>query len=101
MPEAVRGCGGVPRQRIRLVPYPATEADVDAIRRREGRRYELIDGILSEKDKGFQEGFLAAVLVRLIGNFVDAHNLGAVNGADGMMRLAPGLVRIPDVSFCR
>jgi Uma2 family endonuclease len=38
---------------------------------------------------------------RLIGNFVEAHNLGIVLGADGMARLAPGLVRIPDVSYFR
>ncbi|MFO0850919.1 MAG: Uma2 family endonuclease [Gemmataceae bacterium] len=101
MAEAVRRCGGVPWSRIRLHPYPATEADVDAIRRREGRRFELIDGILLEKDMGFQEGYLAAALIQFLREFVVPRKLGAVNGADGMMRLAAGLVRIPDVSFCR
>lgn len=100
MAEAVRRCGGVPRHRIRLHPYPATEADVDTIHRRERRWYELVDGILLEKDMGYQEGFLAAELIMILGNFVRPRNLGAVNGADGMMQLAPGLVRIPDVSFC-
>jgi len=38
-------------------------------------------------------------LIRLIGNFVVEHDLGIVAGADGMLRLAPGLVWIPDVSF--
>jgi Uma2 family endonuclease len=31
--------------------------------------------------------------------FVEQLALGIVAGADGMLRLAPGLVRIPDVSF--
>ena len=31
--------------------------------------------------------------------FLRDHDLGTVAGADGMMRLVIGLVRIPDVSF--
>ena len=97
---AVRRLGGVPQHRIRLVPYPATEDDVAAIRNREYRRYELIEGILLEKAMGYPEGFIATELARLLGNFVRHYKLGVVNGPDGMMRLASGLVRIPDVSFC-
>ena len=32
-------------------------------------------------------------------NYLNQHDLGAVVGADGMMRLFPGQVRIPDVAF--
>ena len=32
-------------------------------------------------------------------SYVDENDLGVCVGADGMMRIAPGLVRIPDVSF--
>lgn len=39
------------------------------------------------------------MLVTSLTNFVQQNNLGIVTGADGMMRLAPGLVRIPDVAF--
>jgi Uma2 family endonuclease len=39
------------------------------------------------------------VLARLLSAFVDPRNLGLVSGADGMMRLFPGLVRLPDVAF--
>src|SRR6516225_7571381 len=35
----------------------------------------------------------------LINSYLDKHDLGICVGADGMMRIAPGLVRIPDVSF--
>ena len=48
---------------------------------------------------GTYASYLAAVLVRLLGNFNADADLGIVLGADGMLRLAPGLVRIPDVSF--
>jgi Uma2 family endonuclease len=48
---------------------------------------------------GFTEAYLATVLGSLLYTWVSQHRLGIVLGADGMMRLTPGLVRIPDVSF--
>ena len=99
--DAVERLGGVPRERVRLVPYPATEDDVLAIRRREYRRFELIDGILVEKLMGFPEAFLAQELARLLGNFARLHSLGVVIGPDGAIRLASGRVRMPDVAFYR
>jgi Uma2 family endonuclease len=77
----------------------ASEDDVVEIHDREDRLYELVDGILLEKTVGTYESYLAALLVQLLGNYVRDNKLGVVLGADGMMRLAPGLVRIPDVSF--
>ena len=93
--------GPIPVARIRQDPPPgeATEEDVVEIHDRENRLYELIDGVLVEKAMGAYEGYLSALLVRLIGNFVDARNLGVVLGADGMLKLFPGMIRIPDVSF--
>src|SRR5262249_28889292 len=93
--------GDIPPERVRLEPPPgtATEADVVAVKEREKRLCELVDGILVEKTMGYYESYIAATLIRLLGNFVVDHDLGVVAGADGMMRLAPGLVRIPDVSF--
>ena len=93
--------GDIPPKRVRLQPPPgtATEADVVAVHNREDRLCELVDGVLVEKTMGYYESYIVATLIRLLGNFVVAHDLGIVAGADGMMRLAPGLVRIPDVSF--
>lgn len=98
--DLFRRFGPIPLRRVRLHPYPATEADVIELHDRDKRLYELIDGFLVEKDMGFAEGFLAMRIGRLLGNYVEPLGLGVVNGADGMMRLAPGLVRIPDVAFC-
>jgi len=97
--ELVRQFGDLPISRLRLDRFPATEADVVELHDREDRLYELVDGVLVEKTKGYREGYIAAYVARMLGNFVEPRNLGIVNGADGMMKLAPGLVRIPDVSF--
>jgi Uma2 family endonuclease len=94
--------GGVPLERIRMDPPPgtATEKDVLAAERQPRKRLcELIDGVLVEKAMGTPEALLATILGRLIGNYVDQEKLGLVIGADGMLRLFPDQVRIPDVCF--
>lgn len=99
--EVLHELGDVDPARIRWIPWPgsATVRDVIRIKDNENRLFELVDGVLVEKAMGFPQAFLAAFLVRLIGNFVDENNLGIVLGADGMMRLFPKLLRIPDVSY--
>src|SRR5206468_3137285 len=62
------------------------------------RLAELVDGVLVEKAMGFIQSSLACVLIQLLRNFLDQYPLGIVGGPDGMMRLAPGMVRMPDVS---
>ncbi len=93
--------GEVPACRVRFRPLPgtATEDDVLAVERRENLLCELVDGVLVEKAMGYRESLLAAALIHLLRAFVLPRNLGLVSGADGMMRLGPGLVRIPDVAF--
>jgi Uma2 family endonuclease len=93
--------GHINPKRVRMTPLPgtATEKDVIRIEQRENRLCELIDGVLVEKIMGCREGYLSQRVGRLIGNYVDDHDLGIVAGADGTVRLMKGLVRIPDVSF--
>ena len=93
--------GPIPFGRIRTNPAPgtATEQDVIDIEARESRLCELVDGVLVEKTVGYYESYLAGRLIILMGAFVERHGLGVVAGEAGMLRLAPGLVRIPDVSF--
>lgn len=93
--------GAVPLNRVRGEPAPgtATEGDVVEIHDREDRLYELVDAILLEKTVGTYESYLAGVLVHLIWSYVGENDLGIVLPPDGMLRLAPGLVRIPNVSF--
>jgi Uma2 family endonuclease len=93
--------GGIPLDRIWFHPAPgtATEQDVIEAEARENRLCELVDGTLVEKAVGFEEARLATRLGHLVSSFLDQNDLGICVGADGMMRIAPGLVRIPDVSF--
>ena len=94
--------GDIPPGRIRLQPPPgkATEKDLLALHKREGKLLcELVDGVLVDKAMGIKESLLAVLLIKLLGNFLDKHDLGILLGADGALRLTPGLVRIPDVSF--
>jgi Uma2 family endonuclease len=99
--DLTRRFGPIPLRRIRWGPWPGTgtEADVLAIQQREKVLCELVDGILVEKTMGIPEAFLASVLIRILGTWVTDRRLGCVLGLDGMLRLAPGLVRIPDVSY--
>ena len=66
---------------------------------RENRLFELVDGTLVEKVMGFDESRFAVLLATYLVNYLERHDLGAIVGADGMMSLFPGLVRIPDVAF--
>jgi Uma2 family endonuclease len=93
--------GGVPLERIRCQPAPGTATEDDVLLRPNGekRLFELVDGVLVEKPMGFYEAVLAAILLRLLSEYLDEHDLGVVSGADATMRLAPGLVRLPDVAF--
>ncbi len=93
--------GGIAPERVRLPPPPgtATEKDVLKVHARQGRLCELVDGVLVEKGMGFLESVLASALIEVLQGFVKPRNLGLVAGEAGMMRLAPGLIRIPDVAF--
>jgi len=93
--------GGIPASRIRLVPTPgtATEQDLLTVDARDDRICELIDGILVEKPMASYESYLGAILIHFILTYLDKHDLGVVLDAKGYLRLFPGRVRVPDVSF--
>jgi Uma2 family endonuclease len=60
---------------------------------------ELVEGTLVEKPMGVEESYLAGLIITFLNNFVLPRKLGMVLSPDGMLRLFPGLVRAPDVSF--
>ena len=93
--------GGIAATRVLLDPRPgeATEQDVVNLHDRENRLFELVDGTLVEKVMGFEESRFAAFLIGSLIAYLKTNNVGTVVGADGMMRLFPGLVRIPDAAF--
>lgn len=93
--------GPIPAERIRTNPPPgtATEQDVIDVEKRESRLCELVDGVLVEKTVGIYESNLASRLIYFLNAFVLKLDLGVVTAPDGMVRLAAGIVRIPDVAF--
>jgi Uma2 family endonuclease len=93
--------GGISAERVRLYPTPgtATEDDVIRIEREEDRLCELVEGVLVEKVMGFEESKLAGWIIYLLHSYLEGNDLGEVTAPDGTMRLMPGLIRIPDVSF--
>lgn len=99
--DLLEGLGGISPARVRLHPAPgkATERDVIAVHDRENRLCELVDGALVEKVMGFDESRFAILLGAYLVNYLDRDDQGTVVGADGMMKLFAGLVRIPDVAF--
>jgi Uma2 family endonuclease len=99
--EVIAHFGDIPIARIRTNPPPgqATEADVIELHDRHDRLFELIDGTLVEKAMGWKESELAIIVATLLRNFVQAHRLGKVFGSDGMLRLEPEQIRIPDVAY--
>src|SRR5207249_3965907 len=99
--DLLRRLGSIPPDRVRFPPPPgaATERDLlDAVEA-ENRLCELVDGVLVEKAMGFRESLLAIALSGYLRGFVVPRNLGLVTGAEGMVWLSPGLVRIPDVAY--
>jgi Uma2 family endonuclease len=101
--EMQQQLGGIPLERIRVVPPPgmATEDDALRIQDAEGRTCEVIDGVLVEKAMGYFESRVATILIFFIESFLEANDLGIVLGPDGLVRLSASRARAPDVSFFR
>jgi Uma2 family endonuclease len=99
--DVLHDLGGVSPRRVRYTPPPgeATEADVIRIQAHEKRHFELVGGVLVEKVMGAPQSYIAYVLVRRVGNFVEDRDLGYFLLPDGPTRLFKGLVRMPDLSF--
>jgi Uma2 family endonuclease len=93
--------GGISAGRVRFQPTPgtATERDVVEIHDRENRLCELVDGVLVEKVMGFDESIYGVLLTASFIQYLQTHDLGKVLGADGIMKIFPGLIHIPDAAF--
>jgi Uma2 family endonuclease len=100
--ELLEKLGGIPAHRVLLKPTPGTATEEDVLRakaRPRKRLCELIDGTLVEKDMSTNEGFLSGLLLHFIWVYLEKNDLGLAFPGDAHLRLRPGRVRIPDVSF--
>jgi Uma2 family endonuclease len=94
--------GGIPPERVRFQPLPGTATEQDAIGvsgNRDHHLCELIDGTLVERAMGTREALLASLVVYYFWTYLDENDLGIALGADGMLRLWPGRIRIADAAF--
>lgn len=94
--------GGIPPQRVRMKPYPGTATEQDVIAAEaalDKRLCELVDGTLVEKAVGQYESRVALLVGYFLEEYMEQHNLGICYGADAMLRIVPGRVRLPDLSF--
>lgn len=93
---------GVPTERIRTDPPLGTATPEDALlinERKAGPLCEWVSGLLVEKDVSSYESYLAIVLSHLIIGHLDKHQTGIVTGADGMLRIFPHRIRLPDIAY--
>jgi Uma2 family endonuclease len=94
--------GNIPARRVRLDPPPGTATEKDLLRLLEATNKvicELVDGTLVEKPMGYDESELTLLLGTALNIFIRPRKLGRLAGADGALRLFPGLIRVPDLSF--
>ncbi|MEL7237434.1 MAG: Uma2 family endonuclease [Planctomycetota bacterium] len=95
--------GDVPPDRVLLTPPPGTVSGdfYDSIDGRvDDRLVELVSGTLVEKPVGYLESQIAVQIAFLLVKHVkDNKTGGRVAGADGMLRMSGGNIRMPDVSW--
>jgi len=98
--EMQQQLGGIPLERIRMVPPPGMATDADAMRVQdsEGRTCEVIDGILVEKAMGYFEARIATVLVFILEGYLQEQDLGIAVGPDGLVHLTTNRSRAPDAA---
>jgi Uma2 family endonuclease len=96
-----RSLGSVPLSRVVFDPLPGTASERDLLRLTDAEDVpcELIDGTLVAKAGSCYESIVGTRLLSEILGFVMQAGLGIVVGATAPVRLRPGLVRMPDVTF--
>src|SRR5262249_37783749 len=102
--DLLQHLGDIPPERVRLHPLPGTATEEDAIAiadnpLRDHLLCELIDGVLVERAMGTKEALLASLVGYYFWHYLNKHDRGIALGADGMVRLWPGRIRMPDAAF--
>ena len=100
--DVLKQLGDIPASRVRWQPFPGTATEQDLIGLVDGpnrRLCELVDGTLVEKPVGFFEGRIGGVLLHFLETYLEKRDMGFCVSAESMMRIVPGRVRLPDVSF--
>ncbi len=96
--DVLHALGDIPPDRVLWTPRPGTATEADLLR---SRGTELVDGLLVRKSAGMMKGLLEVTVGGLVFNFIHPDRLGCATLASGPYRVAPGVVRRPDVAFVR
>ncbi len=98
--DVIAAAGDVPPEWIVYDPMPGTATEEDVVRL-DGldMTCELVNGILIKEPMGNRDDRIAFNFGTYINVFVLKHNLGVMGGAQALLRLRPGLVRLPDFCF--
>jgi Uma2 family endonuclease len=94
--------GNISPTRVRLDPAPGRATFDDLIRvndQRHGPVCEWVEQTLVEKAMGFNESWLAFIIIGLFDAYLLTHDLGMCTAPDGVMKILPDVGRAPDVSF--
>ena len=97
-----RALGKVPLKRILFDPWPGTATEDDLIAQVEKKELcELICHTLVAKPLDFRKSLIGVSLICHVMNFADPRRLGCAVGPTVPFRFAPGIVRLPDMTFTR
>src|SRR5438132_11759020 len=98
--EVLHDLGDISPERIRIPVGTATEQDViNALEAADKRLYELVDGVLVEKEMGMRESIIACKCGQHLWNYLDSNDRGIAFTADGPIRIRVGRIRFPDAGF--
>jgi Uma2 family endonuclease len=100
--DLLRRLGDITPDRVRMDPPPGQATFDDLVRvneQRNGQVCEWVENTLVEKAMGFNESWVAFIIMGRFDAFLQAHDLGMCTAPDGVMKILPGIGRAPDVSF--
>jgi Uma2 family endonuclease len=94
--------GNIPPRRVRMDPSPGNATFDDLVlvnEQRNGPICEWVENTLVEKAMGFNESWLAFIIMGQFDAYLLTHDLGMCTAPDGVMKILPDIGRAPDVSF--
>ena len=94
--------GGISPWRVLLKPAPGTATEADLIAVNASGRNSLRAGRRRawwRREWDTSSRCWPCAISALLHEFVDSRNLGIVTGEAGMVRLFPGMIRVPDVAY--
>lgn len=94
--------GNISPERVRMDPPPGSATVEDLVQvndQRNGPICEWVEHTLVEKAMGFNESWLAFIIMGQFDAYLLAHDLGMCTAPDGVMKILPDIGRAPDVAF--